>query len=65
MNKVKGTCCMASYCKFSDDNKHCTAAYDVIMENCPYLNAIGEIAKLSMELTGKGVMENKDLCLEK
>ena len=47
MNKSK--CCMANYCKYSSDDKYCIAD-DEIMTNCPYLEAIGEVARLSIEL---------------
>lgn len=51
MNK----CCMAMYCIYSDDGIHCEACdiSDKLVENCPYLNAINEIAKLSIELALK------------
>lgn len=47
--KTLSKCAMAGYCRFSDNGKHCNA-YDEIAEDCPYLNAINEIALLSMEL---------------
>lgn len=50
MTDFNNKCAMASYCKFSNNKKHCTAEYDVIVENCPYLRAINEVALLSMEL---------------
>ena len=48
-------CCMAMYCIYSDDGIHCEAdnISDKLVENCPYLNAIGEIARLSIELAVK------------
>ena len=42
-------CYMAEYCIYSDDGVNCEAE-DVILEKCPYLNAVGEIARLSSEL---------------
>ena len=43
---------MAKYCIYSDDGINCKAGNtsDKLVENCPYLNAIGEIARLSTEL---------------
>lgn len=51
MNK----CCMAMYCIYSDDGVHCEAdnISDTLVEDCPYLNAIGDIARLSAELALK------------
>ena len=51
MNK----CCMAEYCIYSDNGINCEASdiSDTIVEECPYLNAIGEIARLSTELVLK------------
>lgn len=48
-------CCMAEYCIYSNDGIHCEAGNisDKLVENCPYLNAIREIAKLSTELALK------------
>ena len=45
-------CCMAEYCIYSDDGINCEAGdiSDALIENCPYLNAIGQIARLSSEL---------------
>lgn len=45
-------CCMAKYCIYSDDDINCEAEdiSDKLIEDCPYLNAIGEIARLSTEL---------------
>lgn len=45
-------CCMAKYCIYSDDGVNCEAEdiSDKLIEDCPYLNAIGEIARLSTEL---------------
>lgn len=45
-------CCMAEYCIYSDDGINCEAGdiSDTLIENCPYLNAIGEITRLSSEL---------------
>lgn len=56
-----GKCCMAEYCIYSDDGINCEAGdiSDKLMENCPYLNAIGEIAKLSVELTLRDGNETK------
>lgn len=45
-----GRCNMASYCRYSIDGKRCSALYNNILERCPYLLAIGEIARLSTEL---------------
>ena len=44
---------MASYCKFSDDSKHCTAHYEVIVKECPYLYAIDKIVQLKQEIEKK------------
>ena len=43
---------MAEYCIYSDDGINCEASdiSDALVEYCPYLNAIGEIARLSAEL---------------
>ena len=51
MNK----CCMAKYCIYSDDGIACEAGdiSDKLIEDCPYLNAIGEIAMLSAKLTSR------------
>ena len=45
------------YCIYSDDGVHCEAGEisDELVANCPYLNVIDEIAKLSVELTSGGV----------
>lgn len=45
-------CCMATYCIYSHDNKHCEADISELMR-CPYYNAIGENATLSAELALK------------
>ncbi len=61
---MKYKCGMAGYCRFSS-NKYCSAAYNVIVDNCPYLHAIGEIARLSIE-NERGInMYNKKYYLEK
>ena len=46
---------MAEYCIYSDNGINCEASdiSDTIVEECPYLNAIGEIARLSTELVLK------------
>lgn len=48
MNK----CYMAEYCIYSDDGINCEVEdiSDKLVEDCPYLNAIEEIARLSTEL---------------
>ena len=40
---------MAEYCIYSDNGVNCEASgiSDKLVKDCPYLNAIGEIAKLS------------------
>lgn len=45
-------CCMAMYCIHSYDGRHCEAE-EVKLKECPYLEAIGEIARLSVELSLK------------
>lgn len=49
IEEPRSKCCMAMYCIYSNDDKHCIADDDT-MEHCPYLEAIGEIARLSAEL---------------
>ena len=46
---------MAAYCIYSDDGVNCEAdnISDKLVADCPYLNAIGEIAKLYAELALK------------
>lgn len=55
MREIMNKCCMAERCIYSDDGIHCEAGdiSDTLVEDCPYLKAIGEIAKLSVELTIK------------
>ena len=45
-------CCMAKYCIYSDDGITCEAEdiSDELVEDCPYLNAIEEITRLSIKL---------------
>lgn len=49
IEKPRSKCCMAMYCIYSDYQEHCAADVDTI-EHCPYLEAVGEIARLSAEL---------------
>ena len=42
-------CNMANYCKYSIEDKYCIAE-DETVDACPYLNAISQIAILSVEL---------------
>lgn len=46
-----GRCCMSRYCKHSLRG-YCIAD-DETLKECPYLEAIGEIARLSVELAMK------------
>ena len=44
-------CLMARYCRYSNDGQHCTTEDNKIVEDCPYLKSISQIAILAMELT--------------
>lgn len=46
---------MAEYCIYSDDGINCEAEdiSDKLVKDCPYLNAVKEIARLSTELVLK------------
>ena len=48
--KELSKCCMASYCRYSAEDKYCIANDDIACD-CPYIRAIQEISLLSMELT--------------
>ena len=44
----RSRCCMAHYCIHSICDKYC-GANEEVSKQCPYLNAIAEIAQLSVE----------------
>ena len=56
-------CYMAKYCIYSDDGIKCEAGNtsDKLVENCPYLNAVGEIARLSADCLICGSNYNQDI----